>query len=239
MFQGISSDGRRAFTLTEIMAAAGVLGIIMVSLFGLSGSILRLTGHTRERIWATEGLKGRIEQFQRAPWANLTYDYNSVAPDEIPPPGIVSLLNNAPISIADLEKDVIETVVVREYPTAASGEIKATRLQTAAATTVTVNSNAYALTVAPMVRVDITLAWASGQRIASAWAIVPRAGYIDPGVPKASPTPLPPDPSISPTPTPAPTPTPTPYPTATPTPAPTAPPATCKHGKPWPHCGKP
>ncbi len=239
MLKGISSDKHRAFTLVEVMAAAGVLGITMVALFGLSGSILRLTGHTRERIWATEGLKGRIEQFQRAPWTSLTYDYDSVAADEIPNPGIASLLDNAPVSISDLEKDVIETVVVREYPPGSSGEIKATRLQTVSSTTVTVDSNAYALTTAGMVRVDITLAWASGQRIATVWAIVARAGFIDPGAPKPSPTPLPPDPTIVPTPTPAPTPTPTPYPTATPTPVPTPLPAKCKHGQPWPHCGKP
>jgi len=67
-------DARVAFTLTEIMVAVGVIGILFVSLYTAFSAGFSMIRATRENLGATEVLVQRMESLRLYSWSQLTVD---------------------------------------------------------------------------------------------------------------------------------------------------------------------
>jgi type II secretory pathway pseudopilin PulG len=141
----LRSGTAKAFTLAEVMVAAGVLGLLLAAVGAAGGSILGLLSAQKQTVAASQAIEERVEQLRGVTYSKLTtpaYLQNSV-------------FNTDTVSQATLP-NLVETLTINAYPTAAATSIQITRQSGSA--TLGANPNA-TLGGSSMIRADLQLQW--------------------------------------------------------------------------------
>lgn len=77
----IAISGPAAFTILEVMIAAGILAIALGSVFALNTQVTNSVRRGVSGSYASQLIQERMEQFRRASWTDLTTNYPPVADD--------------------------------------------------------------------------------------------------------------------------------------------------------------
>lgn len=75
------NNARRAFTIVELMVAAGILAIALGSIFALNSQVMNSIRRGTSASYASQLIQERMEQFRRAAWTELTSNYPPEADD--------------------------------------------------------------------------------------------------------------------------------------------------------------
>lgn len=137
-----------AFTLAEVMIAAGILVWFVAGLCLAGSRIAAWLESQREVVAASQLIQERTEQIRNATYAQLTdatYLQNN--------------LLNAPTNSEAMLHSLVEVLTISAYPADTSAPLVATRQQD----TVSITSTNAALATAAVVRLDLQLSWL-GQR---------------------------------------------------------------------------
>jgi Tfp pilus assembly protein PilV len=239
-------------TLVEVLTAAAIVAIGFVGVFAINKRNLHVMRASRESATASQVLQQRAEQLRIA-------DFSTVATSS----GLTGLMQTGTDSEDEIaDSSAFREVVTLETLSGSSSVISAVRTRNSATTLASgdlsgeqqlkatlrvewkadfsgargLQSREFVTYLAPK-GVRATTVPSAGQTpgpVATATAALPTPA----ATPSATATPEedPEEPEPDPSATPEPTPTIPPTPTPTPTPSN---PAVCKHGRPWPHCGKP
>ncbi|MEP6685898.1 MAG: prepilin-type N-terminal cleavage/methylation domain-containing protein [Verrucomicrobiota bacterium] len=143
------------FTLVEVMVAAMLVAIFLVSIFELNAMCLRYIDTSKESLAALQSVQDRAEALRNVAFADLTnvaFVRDTVMPANYTPPSDVSPYARPPTVFS---RKATEVVSISQYPTP-NGVNQFTRSPNGTVTTVPGATN---LGMAQLVKVDVLVSW--------------------------------------------------------------------------------